>query len=239
MEFIDTNTFKNIAAGLDIKYVGGRSLLKSLDNEFIISYGEDYNVKSIDIPSNVKFIFSQNVDVKDDRLIPIPIGIPSIDHYPRFNKRSIFEDAMTTDIKPNKLVYLNINPDTNPIRYKVAEIFKNKEWCTTELLGNTRDYKNYVDQIKNHKFVISPEGFGFDCYRTWETLYLGRIPVVSRRVLTEEFSKTLPILVIDNWEEVTEDFLNSKYKEIKYSKTDLSMLKPSYWFDLIKSKIEG
>ena len=51
-------------------------------------------------------------------------------------------------------------------------------------------------------FVISPPGNGIDCHRTWESIYLGAVPVVKRGFLADSLSAHLPILVVNEWEEV-------------------------------------
>ena len=43
---------------------------------------------------------------------------------------------------------------------------------------NNLDLWRYYIHIARSKFVLSPPGLGMDCYRTWEALYLGSIPIV-------------------------------------------------------------
>jgi hypothetical protein len=50
----------------------------------------------------------------------------------------------------------------------------------------------------------------------------------------EEFSD-LPILFIDKWEDITEEFLLKKYEEIIKKEYNLDKLKFSYW----RKKIRG
>jgi hypothetical protein len=51
-------------------------------------------------------------------------------------------------------------------------------------------------------FVPCPAGNGLDTHRIWESLYLGAIPLVLRE---DAFCgvEQWPILVIDDWEDVT------------------------------------
>ncbi len=53
-----------------------------------------------------------------------------------------------------------------------------------------------------HAFVVSPFGRGLDCYRTWEALAMGAIPIVRRSPITPVFDG-LPVIIIDDWREVT------------------------------------
>jgi hypothetical protein len=51
-------------------------------------------------------------------------------------------------------------------------------------------------------FVISPPGNGIDCHRTWESIYLGAVPVVKRGFLADSLLAKLPILAVNEWQEV-------------------------------------
>jgi hypothetical protein len=55
-------------------------------------------------------------------------------------------------------------------------------------------------------FVLSPHGRGLDCYRTWEALLMGAIPIVKRSPLDPLFDG-LPVVIVDDWSEITESAL--------------------------------
>ncbi len=46
------------------------------------------------------------------------------------------------------------------------------------------------------KFVLSPPGFGEDCYRTWEAVLLGAVPIVRRSPLQQLYDGA-PVVVVD------------------------------------------
>lgn len=48
----------------------------------------------------------------------------------------------------------------------------------------------------------------------------------------------LPIIFVDDWENITEDFLNEKYEEIISKEYPLYKLKVSYWFEKITNILE-
>jgi hypothetical protein len=58
------------------------------------------------------------------------------------------------------------------------------------------------DTYGEYAFVISPFGRGLDCYRTWEALMMGAIPIVRRSSIERVFDG-LPVVVVDDWREVT------------------------------------
>jgi len=77
-------------------------------------------------------------------------------------------------------------------------------------------------------FVLSPEGAGMDCHRTWEALCLGCIPIVKRNSLQGLF-QYLPVLIVDDWHEVTRDRLKAYAEKIPTQKFDFSSLFLGSW----------
>ena len=72
-----------------------------------------------------------------------------------------------------------------------------------------------------------------DTYRFWETLVSGVIPIVKRSKMAEFFySLNLPILIVDQWEEVSLDYLN-KILQVFHNKS-LEATKEQYWIDKLR-----
>jgi hypothetical protein len=259
-DFIDGDLFENIAKELNIIYTPTDKLKEVINNQFILAHNSDGCIleknkrirpmnllkpRMVDffwdnIPSTLKILFSQNADIRDERIVPLPIGLERERWFPQLRKKDVLMETMQKQISKNKLVYLNVNPDTNinsrPLLY---QLFSNNNWCTVECCRNGDSFENFVNKIKSHKFVFCPDGNGMDTHRTWETLYIGSYPIVERHYFTEEFSKHVPILIVDNWAEITEEFLNNKYKEFQNKEWNWNLLKAEYWQTLIKEKIRG
>ena len=53
-----------------------------------------------------------------------------------------------------------------------------------------------------HAFVISPHGNALDCYRTWEALLMGCIPIVKRSPIDYLYAD-LPVAIVDAWSQIT------------------------------------
>ena len=75
-----------------------------------------------------------------------------------------------------------------------------------------------------------------DVYRVWEALLVGTIPIVFDSSIREIYDD-LPILVIDSFDKLNEEYLNAKYEEI-ISRTDYKFEKlyMDYWSDIILKK---
>ncbi len=93
-------------------------------------------------------------------------------------------------------------------------------------------YEEYLEDLASSKFVLSSTENGVDCYRTWEALYMGAIPIVKTSSL-DFLYKDLPVVIVSDWSEVTEDFLKERYGKMLYGQYDFQKLNDSYWFNQI------
>lgn len=211
--------------------------IKNLDNKFIIiTHNSDININEIDnLPNNVIKWYAQNVNYVDDRLESLPIGLENSIWYSDIKKPEKIIKKLNETKNFQNLVYMNHNISTNLKERKPPyDVLNNKHFVTTELRSNGIDYENYINKIYNHKFVISPEGNGIDCHRTWEVLYLKSIPILKKNI-NNQFYTDLPICFVNDWEDITEDFLNKEYDKIINTKWNLDKLKMKYWNDKIKN----
>lgn len=101
----------------------------------------------------------------------------------------------------------------------------------------------YLDELRRSIFILAPSGLGYDCYRIWEALYMGTIPIIERPIRPPSLQSSsftdrlwnllhlhprhvhndgwlrslddLPVLLVDQMEvDVTPEFLQKKYAEI-------------------------
>jgi hypothetical protein len=103
---------------------------------------------------------------------------------------------------------------------------------------NGFDFDSYLDNIYNHKFVVCPEGNGIDTHRIWECLYMGTIPLVEGNI-NRNFYYTLPMIGVESWERITEEWCNLAYRDYTDLKDswDFNYLTFDYWKNKILSSI--
>jgi hypothetical protein len=80
----------------------------------------------------------------------------------------------------------------------MREIAQELMWYEPRKTVREECYRNQI----NFAFVVSPQGNGFDCHRTWESLVLGNIVIVKTSPLDELFAD-LPVWIVKEWSEVT------------------------------------
>lgn len=77
-------------------------------------------------------------------------------------------------------------------------------------------------------YVVSPEGIGMDCHRTWEAIALGCIPIVKRNAISRLY-EDLPVLLVEDWSEITKQRLESALGSFVNNKFNLAKLFRAHW----------
>lgn len=170
-----------------------------------------------------------NVTVSYPDLIPLPIGvIPPSETCARYTNKvmSAYADKLKTPKRIQNLVYMNHINKNNYQERNQTDFLKTMPWITCSSRRDTPE--QYLDNTYNHKFVISPPGRGIDCFRTWESMYLGTIPIVKRSFVTRSFQE-LPMLLIDDWHELSVEMLNDIYDKYQATTFDYRSMMFSYW----------
>lgn len=231
---------KNGVIFCDGHFVRGlfKALQKSARNYILITHNCDLNITEeiySEKPDCIKHWFAQNVKVKQPDLTPIPIGL---EREQCIATRSIGKTTYKKfcegiDAPKKRLIYLNINHRTN--RAERTPILRKLSWKWWVTHAKKRSHEQYINDIFNHKYTLSPPGNGEDCHRTWEALYLGSIPVVKRSVMTDFFSQFVPMYIYDSVKDINHSTLRQKYDSLLHMELS-PILTFSYWKDQISHK---
>lgn len=180
--------------------------------------------------------FTVNNHVNHPKMVSLPLGITNntneSDIHPIYGNTAIMMEVMRQPKMDRNLVYMNFSIRTYPSdRQPCFDMFKDKSWVSVGNSVNTLDgRRTFLQELRNHTFVLCPRGNGLDTHRLWETLYMGSIPIVKRHIGLEEFSD-LPILFIDDWSDVTEELLRATAADFTLGTRtwNLKKLTFSYW----------
>ena len=223
--FCDPNTIEDG----DVVYcdthsiVDFRDCLNKKNNLTIITHNSDHyicdgtpwngNGISTDEFTCYKKWYGQNSYSIKENVIPIPIGFENIRWESCFgSKTEWLSQVLSEEIQPSSLVYFNCNKSTNILeRENCFNFCKTVNFITVD--EPNLSYLDYLRYIKNHKFVLSPRGNGLDCHRTWEVLMLGRIPILKREGQLERLYKDMPVLFVDEWDDLLEVDLECFYNQ--------------------------
>lgn len=215
------NTYSLVLHNSDLNI--SKSIVRSIFNNFI----------------DIENLYTQNLLCDFTRTYPIPIGFPN----PKWSHGNItrIQKVISQDIKKNNLVYINFNISTNP---------KEREYCL-EQIGSRIDTKypnsaiikdhdnfvnntheKYLQDIKASYFTVSPDGNGKDCHKTWESIFMRSIPIVTDSYFARTFRRYgLPILVINDWREYSDLKLSASLYYELWKDFDPSILNDiGFWF---------
>lgn len=239
-------------------------ILTNIEQKFILITGsnDDHCAPFIEYPceENIKFKtikllekdnllmwFCKNPCITHDKLKGFPLGPKwqwkttrffgedKTKHLDIFNNYCLkpFENFKN---KEKKLFYLNFSQTTGKPLYNFHRNIR--RICLEKLkkhfaYNDSSDFETYIKNLNNYKFVASPPGRGIDTHRTWESLMCGCIPIVMSGPHDYLFEK-LPVVIINDWDIITEEYLNTLYDKMIIKEYDYSIVYTPYWDTFIE-----
>jgi len=175
----------------------------------------------------VNHIYAINCIVKYPNITCIPIGFTDDKYKPHYDFYSLLQKECAKDI----LLYSNFYIELNKIkRLECLNSFIGKKWVTRD---QNIPLELFYKKIQRSKFVLCPEGVGLDCHLIYEALFFNSIPIVKTSPI-DDFYKNIPILIIDDWKDITKEFLENNYASyfnilIEWKKNNINWTKSNYW----------
>jgi len=206
-------------------------VLPKLDHRFVlISHNSDAGIdarfqRALDDPRIVHW-FAQNATIEHPKLTALPIGIANA-MWPHGHIESLVGAAAAVPRQRKALVYCNFAVSTNPsIRAPLlAKLSKSDvTWCAP-----ARRFADYLAEMASCQWCVSPTGNGVDCHRTWEALYLGVVPILSRMQVALALYEGLPVIFIDDLSDISKAVIDAEQRRIDGMQFDLSHLTMSRW----------
>jgi hypothetical protein len=175
--------------------------------------------------------FVQNLDGSSSaKLVPIPIGLAN--NYWEHGDTALLDHAipiaLTKESRERDIfIYVNFSTHTNPREREGC--FKHFANMTKTHIAKAKPFGAYLDDLARTVFVVSPPGNGLDCHRTWEALLMGCYPVVKSSTLNSLY-EGLPVVIVKEWSDATEKFLEKKRREFDAKIYSRDKLYAAYWF---------
>jgi hypothetical protein len=173
----------------------------------------------------VNKVYSMNNTVEQVKTLPIGFR-----DWP-FETREDIIKVGEMNLDKSILLYMNFVIDTNASkRNECFNTFRDCEWVTNK---SNVSIETFYKDLKQSKYSLSPEGTGIDCHRIYESIYYDTIPILKTSLM-DHFYKTLPVIIVNSWEEVTEKFLINNYdmyynKLIDWKNKNKDWLLPTFW----------
>lgn len=125
------------------------------------------------------------------------------------------------------------------IRYDRKEIYRLLKKNPALVFQKKRVPRHVLwDKMAQYRFVISPQGVGLDCHRTWEALVLGCCVIVMRSSI-DSLYEGLPVVIVNDYREITPDKLEEWYEthRLQLNRSTLDgRLTNGWWMDRIREK---
>jgi hypothetical protein len=200
----------------------------------LITHNGDYSLpaehaKHLNDPKLLAW-YSTNLTCQHTKVVALPIGI--LNRRAKSDNHNALSELISSPRTKINKVYLNFHignamekAEYRAYRQAVHDRFSNCSWVQVAERVSTREY---LESIATYQFVISPSGHGPDCYRHWEAMYLGAIPIVERSAGMEHFSG-FPLILVDDWSQVNPGFLETQKDLIESRNFDRSKLFLDYW----------
>lgn len=177
------------------------------------------------VPECVSHWYTVNLDVNIPRVSCIPFGLAC------WEDAEMIDNILQNPPAKDLLAYANWTNYTDE-RARLKSIIRQHKIRQIALREKVLPKQEYFEEMAAHYFVICPFGNGLDCFRNWEALYLGCVPVVSdcqwAYHLVDLFKfGTRNLLDIDHMCDLT-------VKGLSNYLPNTEMLKFSYWENMIK-----
>lgn len=166
------------------------------------------------------------------KLHPVPIGLANRRWLHGDIRKFIQVHYEFCGKEKKYLLYMNFIARTNnSIRAPIYEQFISEPYC---FFASGRNLREYLVDLSRSLFVLSPRGNGLDCHRTWEALYMGAFPIVQSSSLDSMYDG-LPVVIVEDWREITPDFLEKKLEKIEQLSNWSEKLWVDYWLEKINA----
>ena len=178
-------------------------------------------------------VFAVNLVDETEKLRAIPLGLENLSRNlnGRLKDFSVSRHQADVPAKTND-VFAAFEPDNNPeVREPLIRLLKDSRFGWNQRRVSAREFRRAV--WESH-FVISPPGRGLDCHRTWESIYLGAVPVVLKTALAPSLVSQLPILAVDSYDQflkLTSQEMSELYSQVKERSSESAFM--PYWCEAI------
>lgn len=179
---------------------------------YLITHNSTINIsKYIDKYLDEKIIhwFGLNIDCKHPKATLIPMGLENLRRL-RYGRKKWFKKIET---KKSRYILCSFNQFKNfEERHNIKNNIIENKFIDFEIISSTEIYFN---NLKKYRFVLCPEGEGFDTTRIWESLYLNVFPIFKLNGFTSILKELeLPGIYLSDWSELNE--FDNKYFDTKY-----------------------
>jgi hypothetical protein len=184
------------------------------------------------------FVVNSKRSIPHPKVIGLPLGIRAYGRqYPlQLNQARI----VAAQRPPTQPLYVRLglnslkqaNSPKAEHRLSVIHMLRSNGLVIAKNATLWRPFKLYALDMATHRFILSPRGVGQDAHRTWEALYVGRVPLVEN-ILPPEVYRDLPVRIVRHWKYTSAQSLNRTWRQMLTQKYNLDKLWMPWWIHAI------
>ncbi len=247
-----TDALENFANGV-IDEISMPFVLVSGDSDTVVSprtLAEGVFEKILAHPTLLRW-YAQNLGAAGEELHFLPIGV---DYHTMSTRPHLVGDTVRRSAFEQERVLLDVRNRALPAQQRKCQIYCNWHhrlydrgpgappgWgeervacfkqvdhsvCFFEPAFAPR-FDTWARQVE-YAFVLCPVGAGPDTHRLWESLAMGCIAIVKRNFMSQ-FLSDLPVVVVDDWGEISAAFLQDALARISARSFNFAKLYLEYW----------
>jgi hypothetical protein len=186
-------------------------------------------------PPNLVKWFCTNCNVQESGIEWIPFGVNNDG-----NGSSLIEGNFG---RPKKyLMYINLQTPTLEranLKAFYGEVIDKDKWPLKTLVYRPKPnipVAEYLKEVAESEFVLSPRGNGLDCYRVLECIYAGSVPIMEDSRFSLNYIKNgLPVLLVSNLFGLTTELLGEAQAKMNEIRFNYDAVKLSYWRSILEN----
>eukprot|EP00667_Euglena_gracilis_P012932 EG_transcript_13297 len=190
----------------------------------------------LDHPKVLK-VFAVNVPypLEHPKLVALPLGIGEHGRQPSRAINDFLRNA--SHRAPQKLLHIGhyqmkVGSVQRAMRRRHVLNNVRRSFAIPRAAGRRLPKAEFYAAIREYRFALSPPGDGWDAFRTWEVLYLGRVPVVSLK-LPPVLYAALPVHLVGNWSLFDAAQLNASWAALRRRTFNAARLYIDWWLTFI------
>jgi hypothetical protein len=206
----------------------------SVEEHILLAGNSDFNFKSIGIFTQSIFsrFYLQNSFISNNiNIFTLPIGIENLTK--GINGMPSNLNNNTSWAEKNSSVMVGPFSPTHAERLSLLDQISHKNSMVNKYDAFVSP-KKFAKLMKQHRYVLCPQGNGIDTHRFWEALYRGCVPIIlkSKWSLSLDYLN-IPMVQLEKWQDF--EFEVKKFEESfsGFVPSELSFLWIDYWKKLL------
>lgn len=182
--------------------------------------------KFLDDPNLVMLVVNQHHNCSHPKVISLPLGVKDPKelwyniqrslHSKKHRKKTTLLFSAGSDYAHRPFILDCVHKNMGPLLYQSRKKVS---------------IQTYFSKTYHSMAVLSMPGLGYDTYRLWESLASGTMPVLERGMGMDRTFYKLPILLVDDYSEITEAMIRQAYVEALYrvDSWEYERMTKQYW----------